>query len=77
MTSTESMSYALSYPALNREPVTQGHANYCHANGHAAYRYAGRVQPHCPRCGECTVKVSMIKIYVSKAGTTPTAESSR
>lgn len=44
--------YQLSYPAINGETVTQGHADYCKANGHATYMKDGVDQGWCPRCGD-------------------------
>lgn len=44
------MNYGMSYPALNGEVVTQGHADYCEANGHATHTVNGVAQPRCPRC---------------------------
>lgn len=48
--------YAHSYPALTGETVTQGHANYCAAHGHATYTQDGIVAPYCPRCGVNTTR---------------------
>lgn len=48
------MNYALSTPALNGETVTQGHTDYCAANGHGTYTVAGVDQGMCPRCGTFT-----------------------
>ena len=44
--------YALSYPAVTGGTVTQGHADYCQSNGHAAYVIDGVDQGFCPRCGD-------------------------
>lgn len=44
--------YAVSFPALNHETVTQGHVDYCATSGHATHTLAGQPQPRCPRCGE-------------------------
>lgn len=44
--------YALSFPAINGEVVTQGHADYCQANGHATHTTDGAAHIMCPRCGE-------------------------
>ena len=46
------MNYKLSYPAINGETVTQGHADYCKAEGHGTHTVNGVVSPLCPRCGE-------------------------
>lgn len=43
---------ALDYPALEGRTVTQGHADYCQAHGHATHNQDGVAQPHCPRCGD-------------------------
>lgn len=45
------MNYKLSYPAVNGEVVTQGHADYCAEHGHAKHTIDGVVSPLCPRCG--------------------------
>lgn len=45
------MNYSLSYPAINGETVTEGHAAYCAKNGHAAHKVDGVELTHCPRCG--------------------------
>lgn len=52
------MNYSLSTPALNGEVVTQGHSDYCAANGHSTYKVAGVDQGMCPRCGERTAKAT-------------------
>ena len=44
--------YALSYPAATGEVITQGHADYCAANGCATLTEYGIVASFCPRCGE-------------------------
>lgn len=46
--------YALSYPAVNGDTVTQGHADYCATHGHGTYTVDGVVAAFCPRCGEAT-----------------------
>lgn len=43
--------FAMSFPVINGEVVTQGHADYCMANGHATHTANGVVAPFCPRCG--------------------------
>ncbi len=48
------MNYKLSYPAINGETVTQGHADYCKAEGHGTHTVNGVVSPLCPRCGQAT-----------------------
>lgn len=48
------MNYALSTPALNGETITQGHSDYCAANGHGTYKIDGVDQGMCPRCGTFT-----------------------
>lgn len=50
--------YALSTPAISGGAVTQGHTDYCGANGHATYTVAGVDQGMCPRCGEVTATKS-------------------
>jgi len=44
--------FALSYPALNGEVVTEGHAKYCNENGHATHTVDNINTNICPRCGE-------------------------
>lgn len=44
--------YKLSYPAVNGDVVTEGHANYCKANGHATHVVDGVESSLCPRCGD-------------------------
>lgn len=44
--------FAMTFPALNGEVVTQGHADYCAANGHATHKIDGAIQDRCPRCGD-------------------------
>lgn len=50
--------YAASFPAASTSEhwvdrvVTQGHADYCKAHGHATHTIDGVVQPQCPRCGD-------------------------
>lgn len=44
--------YANSFPALWGELVKEGHARYCRDNGHATYKFNGKVSDYCPRCGE-------------------------
>jgi hypothetical protein len=46
--------YAMSYPAINGETVTQGHADYCAEHGHGTYKVGGVDQGTCPRCGDVT-----------------------
>jgi hypothetical protein len=49
--------FAMTFPALNGEVVTQGHADYCAANGHASHTVVNSTgdvtdsSAHCPRCG--------------------------
>ncbi len=56
------MNYRLSTPALNGEVVTEGHANYCAANGHMHHTVDGVEQGICPRCGEVTVTEEAITV---------------
>lgn len=42
----------MSYPALNGEPVTEGHARYCQESGHATHTVDGVTTGRCPRCGD-------------------------
>lgn len=44
--------FAMSFPVVNGEPVMQGHADYCAANGHATHKVDGVQQSYCPRCGD-------------------------
>lgn len=44
--------YSRSFPVLTHDVVTQGHADYCAAHGHAAHTVDGVVSPWCPRCGD-------------------------
>lgn len=44
--------HSLDYPALDGRVVTQAHADYCQANGHATYKRDGVDTGMCPRCGE-------------------------
>ena len=44
--------YAMSYPVLAGSTITQGHADYCQAHGHATYTENGSTAPWCPRCGD-------------------------
>lgn len=44
--------YGLTYPALNGDVVTQGHADYCSDHGHATHTVDGVDTGRCPRCGE-------------------------
>lgn len=60
------MDYKLSYPAVNGEVVTEGHANYCKENGHATYTMNGVASAICPRCGS-TKEVATSKIKITKA----------
>ena len=46
--------HAMSYPALEGRPVTQGHADYCARRGHATHVEDGVLSPFCPRCGANT-----------------------
>lgn len=48
--------YRMSYPAATGDVITQGHANYCAANGHAKWTVAGVDTGRCPRCDEKTTK---------------------
>lgn len=43
--------YATSLPAMKGETITQGHADYCAANGHADYTVNMTEQDDCARCG--------------------------
>lgn len=45
------MNYTLSYPALNGQTITEGHAQYCRDNGHAVHTVDGVKSTLCPRCG--------------------------
>lgn len=56
------MNYALSYPSITGETVTQGHVDYCKTKGHATHTVDGVAQIHCPRCGE--VREDMVKIEI-------------
>jgi hypothetical protein len=53
---TDSKRYALSYPAVSGDVVTQGHADHCAAYGHATHTVDGVLSPFCPRCGESTAR---------------------
>lgn len=74
--------YARDMAALNGTTVTQGHADYCEANGHAVHTVDGEVQPMCPRCGTFTgpaanfpapaAKPGRCLQRVAKVGKTPT-----
>jgi hypothetical protein len=46
------LNYALSYPALAGEPVTEGHSQWCKQNGHATHTVDGVDTGLCPRCGD-------------------------
>ena len=50
--------YRLSYPAFTGETITQGHADYCAANGHATLTENGVVGTFCPRCGDSLAQAS-------------------
>lgn len=58
MTNTDSRfanSFPLAAPAdahWTDTVVTQGHADYCAAHGHADFAIDGRGQSYCPRCGD-------------------------
>lgn len=43
--------FGKSYPALNGDPVLQGHADWCAEHGHA-YHGTPETTTWCPRCGE-------------------------
>jgi hypothetical protein len=45
------VSIAMEYPALTGAVVTQAHADYCAAHGHATHTVGEDVSPWCPRCG--------------------------
>lgn len=44
--------YSRSYPITSGTTVTQGHADWCAAHGHATVLHDGEPAPWCPRCGE-------------------------
>ena len=49
--------FGMSFPAISGGVVTQGHADYCAAHGHATHTVHKQdgtvhfVSPNCPRCG--------------------------
>ncbi len=53
------MSVAMSFPAINGEVVTQGHADYCAEHGHASHTVGTDVSPNCPRCGSSRIVVTV------------------
>ncbi len=56
------MNFKMSYPAINGETVTQGHADYCATNGHATYIKDDVESQFCPRCGaDKAAKVAVAK----------------
>lgn len=62
------MNYALSYPALNGDVVTQGHTDYCRDHGHATHKVDGVVQDRCPRCGELLGRYTLVTFHETASG---------
>lgn len=44
--------FRMSYPAINGEVITEGHARCCREHGHATLKEDGVLSAMCPRCGE-------------------------